>query len=155
MPPITVCAPVVYMSTPTTPGWLTDESVGAEIRTYVAQCRLSEIVDKNLRNDYAELLTAAGYRVVDGGQTFDDYWEITDARTGEVLLRGQGDAYDVAVDPSWVHVDNMYDWVKRARSRPHEPVQVGSALPIHLQDALFEWVVQYPEEVDMLLHSQE
>lgn len=56
-----------------------------------------------------------GYGIIDGGQTGQDSWDVTDWHTGEVLLSGTGGLhdYDRAVDDAdphgrWLHSDRAF-----------------------------------------------
>lgn len=83
---------------------------------------------------------AKGYRIVDGGQTDHDTWEVKDYRTGETIVQGGGgiDGYLETVGSDqgkmWVDIDplteDLYD----------EPEPVTEGLPESLCEALSNWV---------------
>lgn len=108
------------------------------VRDYVQALLRQYRSDEDARQERIRALEAAGRRIVDGGQTGQDEWEITDWRTGETLASGTGgpDAYGEAaqhLDPNgtWLHVDNL----------DTEPVNVESVgIPASLANALQDWL---------------
>jgi hypothetical protein len=114
----------------------TDTAVRDYVRALLRQYRS----DDEARQEHIRSLEKAGHRIVDGGQTGHDEWEITDWRTGETLASGTGglDAYGEAgkrLDPDdkWLHIDNI-DADTEATSV--EPV----GIPASLADALQDWL---------------
>lgn len=112
----------------------TDTAVRDYVQALLRQCRS----DEDARQERIRALEAAGRRMVNGGQTGEDEWEITDWRTGETLASGTGglDAYGEAgqrLDPNgtWLHIDNL-----DADLVDVEPV----GLPASLADALQDWL---------------
>ena len=86
-----------------------------------------------------ESLSAKGHRIVSGGQTGDDTWEILDYRTGERIEHGNNglDGYDEAtaqLDPkeTWVHIDNL--------DPEPPPLPVTAGIPASLSEVLADWV---------------
>lgn len=115
---------------PTTP----DDSV----RNYVQALLRQHRSDEDARQERIRALEAAGRRMVNGGQTGEDEWEITDWRTGETLASGTGglDAYGEAgqrLDPNgtWLHIDNLDTGLADV-----EPI----GIPASLADALQDWL---------------
>lgn len=112
----------------------TDTAVRGYVQALLRQYR----ADEDTRQERIRALEAAGHRIVNGGQTGQDEWEITDWRTRETLARGTGgiNAYDEAgarLDPdgTWFHVDNL----------DTDPVDVEPVgIPASLADALQDWL---------------
>jgi hypothetical protein len=95
----------------------------------------------NRREESIRKLEADGYRIVNGGGTGADAWEITNWRTGELLARGSGghEEYERAVGGLgrvW-HIDQVV--------HEFEDVDPGD-LPESLADALRDWVEGAPVE---------
>ena len=113
-------------------------------------------VEASDAHDAAELaeierLEAQGFRIVGGGQTGSDSWEITDWRTGEVLGQGDGyDNYEAASDaldarqPTYHrdHVLNDSDAEKALLDGP-EPLP---GMPASLAEALLTWTWENPDD---------
>lgn len=112
----------------------TDTAVRDYVRAVLRQYRAEE----DDRQERIRALEAEGRRIVGGGQTGPDQWEIEDWRSGETLAAGSGgiDAYDAAatrLDPegTWLHVDNLET----------DQVTVEPAgIPASLADALQDWL---------------
>lgn len=108
------------------------------VRDYVQALLRQYRSDEDARQQRIRALEAAGRRIVDGGQTGQDEWEITDWRSGETLASGTGgpDAYGEAaqrLDPNgtWLHVDNL----------DTDPVDVEPVgIPASLAEALQDWL---------------
>lgn len=108
------------------------------VRDYVQALLRQYQADEEARQERIRALEAEGHRIVNGGQTGHDTWEITDWRTGELLAHGTGDhrAYDDAAtrldpDGKWLHVDNL----------DADPVDVEPVgIPASLADALQDWL---------------
>jgi hypothetical protein len=112
----------------------TDTAARDYVRALLRQYRTDE--DSRLERIFA--LEAGGRRIISGGQTGQDSWEITDWRTGELLVNGTGgiDDYDAATmrldpDGKWLHIDSID--VEPASVEP-----VG--IPASLADALQDWL---------------
>lgn len=96
-----------------------------------------------------------GHRIVDGGQTGPDTWEVTDYRTGELIVEGAGGlaGYDEATSSEqaerekWVHIDPITEHL----AEDDDPITEG--LPESLCQALAEWVRDQaaPEDIDELM----
>lgn len=108
------------------------------VRDYVQALLRQQRSDEDARKERIRALEAAGRRIVDGGQTGQESWEITDWRTGETLASGTGgiDAYDEAgarLDPdgTWLYIDTL----------DTDPVDVEPVgIPASLADALQDWL---------------
>lgn len=108
------------------------------VRDYVQALLRRSRADEETRQERIRALEAAGRLIVDGGQTGQDEWEITDWRTGETLASGTGgpEAYGEAgqrLDPdgTWLHIDNL----------DTDPVDVEPVgIPASLADALQDWL---------------
>lgn len=118
---------------------MTDTAVHDYVRALLRQ----RLADEQARQERISALEKEGHRLVDGGQTGrteDDQatWEITDWRTGALLVSGTGDhgTYDaeaMRLDPDgkWLHIDNVDD-----DGTVVEPV----GIPASLADALQDWL---------------
>lgn len=108
------------------------------VRDYVRALLRQRRADEDARLERIHALEADGHRIIDGGQTGQDTWEITDWRTGETLVAGDGgyEAYGAAAtrldpDGKWRHVDTLDD----------DPTDVEPAgIPASLADALQDWL---------------
>ncbi|MEV5915740.1 hypothetical protein AB0M00_43520 [Streptomyces chartreusis] len=112
----------------------TDTAVRDYVRALLRQYR----ADEEARQARISVLEAEGHRLINGGQTGQDSWEITDWRTGNLLASGAGDhrAYDEAVmrldpDGKWLHIDTV-------DTDPADVEAVG--IPESLADALQDWL---------------
>jgi hypothetical protein len=88
----------------------------------------------------AEELERRGRRIVTGGSTSEDSWEVTDWRTGQLLAEGDGglEGYGAAVarldpDGTWFLVDHLY------RAEPVSEVTTPG-IPRSLGDAIEDWI---------------
>lgn len=113
-------------------------STDTAVRDYVQALLRQYRADEDARQERILALEAAGRRIVGGGQTGQDSWEITDWRTGELLASGTGgiDDYDAAtmrLDPDgmWLHIDTI-----DAEPASVEPL----GIPASLADALQDWL---------------
>lgn len=90
-----------------------------------------------------EDLERAGYRIVGGGQTDTDTWEVTDWHTDQILVEGGGglDGYDAATehrrrlhpDEKWFHCDHL--------GNDELPAEVETpGVPLSLGECLTDWV---------------
>lgn len=108
------------------------------IRDYVQALLRQYRADKDDRQAAIRSLEKAGRRIVTGGQTESDQWEIGDWRSGDALATGSGgvDDYDAScrrLDPdgTWVHIDSI---PSELTDTPHP------GLPPSLADALQDWL---------------
>lgn len=120
----------------------TDTAVRDYVRALLRQYR----ADDEARQETIRALEADGRRIVDGGQTSQDSWEITDWRTEEVLASGTDGlrGYDAAAsrldpDGTWLHIDRI-----DSDETSVEPV----GIPASLAGALEDWLgsVGTPDE---------
>lgn len=105
------------------------------------ETRLSELIT-----------TSTGFRIVssDHGHGLNDYWEYTDAKTGEVLAKGHGiDAYRAAAQPNWYHTDFIED---KSFELVPEP-ECDPLIPDNLAYYLNEWVDDNPESARKIVES--
>lgn len=109
------------------------------VRTHI-QALLAEYAQDTQRRD-AEIqeLEAQGHRIVSGGQTGRDSWEIVDWRTGEELAHGSNgpDGYDATTDGldpdgTWIHIDHI--------GPEPGPLPETAGIPESLSEALDDWV---------------
>lgn len=82
---------------------------------------------------------AKGHRIVSGGQTGHDTWDVTDYRTGKTLFEGDGGIegyYRVADEHGemWVHIDPITEHLFDI------PDPITEGLPESLCEALASWV---------------
>ncbi|MDT0460693.1 hypothetical protein RM550_34060 [Streptomyces sp. DSM 41527] len=113
------------------------------IREYVKALLRRDLAAEQDRQERIRSLEESGHRIVNGGQTSsgsDDVqtWEITDWRTGELIVNGTGGytAYDEATqrldpDGKWVHIDQVGE---------AGPDVEAVGIPASLGDALQDWV---------------
>ena len=113
------------------------------VREYVQALLRQRLVEEEARRERIDAAEKAGRRIIDGGQTSsgsDDVqtWEITDWRTGGLIVNGTGDytAYDEATqrldpDRKWMHIDSLDEDGDEV-----EPV----GIPDSLADALQDWL---------------
>lgn len=90
---------------------------------------------EDLLKDYE----AKGHRIVSGGQTDHHSWEVTDYRTGELIIKGDNglDGYSRAADEHgemWAHIDPITEHLFDI------PDPVTPGLPESLCEALTQWV---------------
>ncbi|MEU6104478.1 hypothetical protein [Streptomyces flaveolus] len=108
------------------------------MRDYVQALLRQQRADEDARQETIRNLEKNGRRIVGGGQTSQDEWEITDWRTGETLAEGTGglQGYDEAakrLDPTgtWLHIDTV----------DGELTSVPTAgVPASLAEALQDWL---------------
>lgn len=89
-----------------------------------------------------------GDRIISGGQTYGQEWEITDYRTGEVIAAGDGgiEGYAEIVHEhgrTWVHVDPITEHLMDT------PDPITPGLPKTLCEQLTEWVRDRATEKDI------
>jgi len=93
---------------------------------------------------------ANGERIISGGQTGPDTWDVTDYRTGELLAEGDNglDGYCKLigeVGQNWVHIDPIIEALN------DDPPKT-EGLPESLCEVLLEWVEDAePEEIEAAL----
>jgi hypothetical protein len=108
------------------------------VRDYVQALLRQQRADEDARQETIRNLEKTGRRIVGGGQTTQDEWEITDWRTGEILASGAGglDGYDEAAkrldaNGTWLHIDTV----------DGELTSVSAAgVPASLAEALQDWL---------------
>lgn len=115
---------------------------GDAIRDYVRALLRADLVLEQERLKRISLLEEAGRRIIDGGQTGGDSWEITDWRSGEVLASGTDglagyEAAGARLDPDgkWFHIDHA----DRDEDEDAEPVD-HHGVPDSLANALQDWL---------------
>ncbi len=109
------------------------------IRDYIRELLRANLAAEEARAREIRRLEEVGHRIVNGGQTGMDSWEITDWRSGALIEAGTNgfEGYGAAtarLDQTgmWFHIDAVEDGV--------DDVQVSSfGLPDSLADALREW----------------
>jgi hypothetical protein len=108
------------------------------VRNYVQALLRQYRSDEDTRQERVHAMETAGHRIVNGGQTSQDEWEITDWRTGETLASGADgmNGYDAAAsrldpDGTWLHIDTLDTEYTKV-----EPV----GIPASLADALEDWL---------------
>ncbi len=92
---------------------------------------------------------AKGHRIIDGGQTSSDEWEVTDYRTGEMIAAGDGgmEGYAEVVHDHgemWVHIDPITEGLDL-------PDPVTEGLPESLCEALSDWVRERADDEDIAM----
>lgn len=128
------------------------ELIEQHIRAVLQQEENQEKRKEALLADYE----AKGYRIIDGGQTGPDTWDVTDYRTGKLIAEGDGgiDGLNKVTDEQgamWVHVDPITD------DLPLEDDPVTEGLPESLCEALTFWVSNSAsdDDLDMILGESE
>jgi hypothetical protein len=118
-------------------------STDTAVRDYVQALLRQYRADEDTRMERILALEAEGRRIISGGQTGQDSWEITDWRTGELLANGTGgiDDYDAAtyrldLDGKWLHIDTINVGPDSPEPASVEPV----GIPASLADALQDWL---------------
>jgi hypothetical protein len=121
------------------------------IRDYIRALLRANLALDHERLKRISLLEEAGRRIVDGGQTGEDSWEITDWRSGEVLASGSDgiagyEAASVRLDPDgkWYHVDHA-----DGDEDDEDADRVDhNGLPDSLANALQDWLgmISTPDE---------
>ena len=129
-----------------------DAKIGAEARKYILHRQLMSASTTDKVEEYWEIVRAAGYRVVDGGQISGEYWEVRDAETDEFLKEGAGfDNFQREVEEHWIFKDNLHDMVLELSGKSDIDPKQGISLPKGLMDALEDWASDNPDEVRALL----
>lgn len=110
------------------------------VQQYIEALLRRSLADRQARLVRIEELEKAGHRIIEGGETHNDAWDITDWRTGSLIERGIGgyDGYLHAVkrlDPNemWILHENIGDVEEEI---PVDPAGVPDSLADSLQDWL-------------------
>lgn len=116
-------------------------SFGELLQQYVREVLREELAGEQRLQERIRDLEASGHRIVDGGQTGQSSWEISDWRTGEVIEAGTGghDEYDKATerldpDAMWLHIDHI------SGGDATTSQTASDNIPESLAEALTEWV---------------
>jgi hypothetical protein len=129
-----------------------DNKIGAEIRKYILHTQLRDTSTTDKVQEYWEIVRAAGYRVVTGGQVSGEYWEVRDAETDEFLKEGSGyDNFKLELEEHWIFSDALHDLVLELGGESDIDPKQGISLPTGLMDALEDWASDNPDEVRALL----
>ncbi|MFF2080588.1 hypothetical protein ACFVXG_38220 [Kitasatospora sp. NPDC058162] len=128
------------MTTNGTTGNTQQTALDGPIREYICELLRANLAAEEARESEVRRLEEAGHRIVNGGQTGMDSWEITDWRSGALIEASTNglDGYDAAADrpdPTgmWFHIDHVGEGV--------DELQVSSfGLPESLAEALREWL---------------
>ncbi|WNV90264.1 hypothetical protein [Umezawaea sp. Da 62-37] len=109
------------------------------VRAHVRALLSGQAQDARRQDAEIEALEAKGHRIVDGGQTGQDSWEILDWRTGERLARGDDglEGYDATTDR--LDPDGMWFHIDQIESEPG-PRPVTDGIPSSLSEALDDWI---------------
>lgn len=109
------------------------------IREYIRALLRHDLVNEEARQERIRGYEKSERRIIDGGQTGQDTWEITDWRTGEFIAAGTTGitGYDAAAqqhdpDHKWLHIDQIEE------ASANEVEHAG--LPVSLADALQDWL---------------
>jgi hypothetical protein len=115
------------------------------IRTHVRKVLRHEAAWEAAFSARVREIEAEGHRIINGGQTSPNGWDITDWRSGEVLATGEDglEGYEAAVnrldpDERFWHVDNIYEEVEIGEISP------TAGVPPTLAEALRDWVSRAP-----------
>ncbi|WP_326570102.1 hypothetical protein OIE69_01485 [Actinacidiphila glaucinigra] len=115
---------------------MNDQPIGDYIRAVLRQ----DFAAEQARLEKIAALEAEGRRIVDGGQTGQGSWEVTDWRTGKILVTGIGgleeygaEAQRLDPDRTWAHIDHITNKTQNDSNGP-----VG--LPESLANALQHWL---------------
>jgi hypothetical protein len=129
-----------------------DAKIGAEARKYLLHRQLMSASTTDKVQEYWEIVRAAGYRVVTGGQVSGEYWEVRDAETDEFLKEGSGyDNFKLELEEHWIFSDALHDLVLELGGESDIDPKQGISLPTGLMDALEDWASDNPDEVRALL----
>ncbi|MFE9427762.1 hypothetical protein ACFYNO_32925 [Kitasatospora sp. NPDC006697] len=128
------------MTTNGTTGNTQQMALDGPIREYIGELLCANLAAEEAREEEIRRLEEAGHRIVNGGQTGMDSWEITDWRSDALIEAGSNglDGYDAAaarLDPTgtWFHIDHVGEDVDEV------PVNTFG-LPDSLAEALREWL---------------
>ncbi len=109
------------------------------IGEYIRELLRANLAAEEAREEEIRRLEEAGHRIVNGGQTGMDSWEVTDWRSGALIeagtngLEGYG-AVAARLDPTgmWFHIDHVGEDI--------DEIPVNSfGLPDSLAEALRSW----------------
>jgi hypothetical protein len=129
-----------------------DAKIGAEARKYLLHRQLMSASTTDKVQEYWEIVRAAGYRVVTGGQVSGEYWEVRDAETDEFLKEGSGyDNFKLELEEHWIFSDALHDLVLELSGESDIDPKQGISLPTGLMDVLEDWASDNPDEVHALL----
>ena len=129
-----------------------DAKIGAEARKYLLHRQLMSASTIDKVQEYWEIVRAAGYRVVTGGQVSGEYWEVRDAETDEFLKEGSGyDNFKLELEEHWIFSDALHDLVLELGGESDIDPKQGISLPTGLLDVLEDWASDNPDEVRALL----
>ena len=129
-----------------------DAKIGAEARKYLLHRQLMSVSTTDKVQEYWEIVRAAGYRVVTGGQVSGEYWEVRDAETDEFLKEGSGyDNFKLELEEHWIFSDALHDLVLELGGESDIDPKQGISLPTGLMDVLEDWASDNPDEVRALL----
>jgi hypothetical protein len=129
-----------------------DAKIGAEARKYLLHRQLMSVSTTDKVQEYWEIVRAAGYRVVTGGQVSGEYWEVRDAETDEFLKEGSGyDNFKLELEEHWIFSDALHDLVLELSGKSDIDPKQGISLPTVLMDVLEDWESDNPDEVRALL----
>lgn len=125
--------------------------LGAEILQQVLRCSLYEQAIYDKIEELSDQEQAAGFRVVGGGSDYDESWEVTDEKTGDVIASGVGSESreEASADAwiNWVHIDGISTTSMELVEESYFYSSSYSLLPESLCDALLEWVRNFPEDI--------
>ena len=123
-----------------------------QLRSIVTNLVQADLAYDSLLEAERRQLEAAGHRLIGGGQTSGERWEITDVRTGELIAEGDGgiDGFDATterLDPEgkWVHIDQ----IKTTEIDPFDVAVdrlVQQGIPRGLIAAIGEWATFASDE---------
>ncbi len=131
---------------------MNDAKIGAEARKYLLHRQLMSVSTTDKVQEYWEIVRAAGYRVVTGGQVSGEYWEVRDAETDEFLKEGSGyDNFKLELEEHWIFSDALHDLVLELGGESDIDPKQGISLPTGLLDVLEDWASDNPGEVRALL----
>jgi hypothetical protein len=108
------------------------------VRVHVRALLSDQARDARGRDAQIKALESQGHRIVSGGQTGPNTWEILDWRTGLELTQGDDglEGYDAATD----RLDPDEIWIHIAQVDPEpRPLPVAAGIPESLSEALADW----------------
>lgn len=124
-------------------------AVDTAVHDFVQALLRQLLADEEARQERIHAAEKAGHRIVDGGQTSSgsedvQTWEITDWRTGDLIINGAGgyESYGEAAqrldpDGKWLHIDTV--------DEGGAPVEFPG-IPASLADFLQDWLGAAPDE---------
>jgi hypothetical protein len=109
------------------------------VRTHVRNVLQRQLADAEAFDARVVELRVQGRRIVSGGQTEGDSWEILDWETGQVIAEGNDgvDGYETTAerldpDEKWIHID----YVQRYENLDHLEAE---GIPASLAAAIEDW----------------